>query len=208
MRLTVGLGKGGSGKSLSSLYLAAGLAQRGGRVLLVDADPANATVSDWMRHAEDWPRDQVKVEPWASRALGASIEAEAAHYDHVIVDTGPSHPEILTAALEATGELLVPIGPSAVELRQLGATLTIAAQVEATRPVSVRCLLTKLRTGTRSSTDARTYLERLDVPVLAAQVALREAYPASWGTWPHDLLDYGPVLDELLAELEPAVVPA
>jgi chromosome partitioning protein len=206
MLLTIGLGKGGSAKSLTALYLAIGLNRRDGRpVLLVDADPANATATDWADNSADWPT-AVRVEPWASPALekriGAAVEADPGL--SVVVDTGPAHPEILRAALKATGELLVPIGPSPVELRQIGVTISEAAAVDEIRPIRVRALLTKMRANTISSREAREYLEGLEVPVLAATVALREAYPASWGTVPADLGEYDDVLTELLADLEPA----
>jgi chromosome partitioning protein len=198
MRITIGLGKGGSAKSLTAIYLALGLAQRGGRVLLVDADGANATVRDWRENTEDWPA-AVVVQGFTSR-LAEQVRQVENDYDHVVIDTGPAHPELLRDALLVTGELLVPVGPSAVELRQLGETLKVAAAVDAFRPVNVRVLLTKMRAGTRSATQAREYLAGLELPVMDTTVSLREAYPASWGEAPAELLDYAAVLAELLGE--------
>lgn len=206
MQVTIGIGKGGSGKSLTAIYLALGLGRRGGRVLLVDADGANNTTQDWRNNTENWPANVVVVS-YTSR-LAEQVKQVAGDYDHVVIDTGPAHPELMRDALTVTGELLVPVGPSAVELRELGKTMQVAAQVDMFRPVNVRVLLTKMRAGTRSAKQAREYLESLDLPVLDTVIALREAYPASWGEAPDDLLDYGPALAELLGETPEQVPPA
>jgi chromosome partitioning protein len=197
MRLTVGNLKGGVAKSTTSIYLACGLA-RTGRVLLVDADGTNASALDWSSNSMEWP-DGIVVVPWPVEDLARKIRAVENDYDHVVVDTGPEQSGLLRQALTVTDELVVPVSPSPMELRKLGHTFQAAAEVDAVSAVTARVLLAKVRSGTRSSIEARQYLHHLGLPVMDAQVHLREAYSLAWGTAPADLVEYEDVLKELTA---------
>jgi chromosome partitioning protein len=204
MRLTVGNAKGGVAKSVTTLYLALGLARQGRRVLVIDADATNRSIHNWAAAAKEWPADVVVV-PWASPDLTRRINAITGdkpldwdtEYQDVLVDTGPERLDLLRAALLATDQLLIPVSPSPGELLQLGVTLRTAAEVDQVHPVAVRVLLTRVRSRTRSSAAAREYLAGLGVPPMAAQVALRESIPMSWGTADMPLGDYDAVLAEL-----------
>jgi chromosome partitioning protein len=190
-------------KTTSAVYLACGLTREGARVLLVDADPQAASALDWSSCAEDWPASVVVV-PWSDpRSLARQVEAVAGDYDAVVIDTGGESDALLAAALMVTDHLVVPVTPSAVELRRLPATFDVAARVDAVSPVLASVLLTKVRPGTRSGGrgdqlgEARTLLGELDLPVMDAEVRLREVYPAAFGSVPRDLGEYAGVLAEL-----------
>lgn len=195
MKVTVGNLKGGVAKSTTAIHLACGLA-RTGRVLLVDADGTNASALDWSSNALEWPASIVVV-PWAVEDLARKVRALAGDYDHVVIDTGPEQSGLLRQALMVTDDLVVPVSPSPMELRKLGHTFQAAAEVDAVSPVVARVLLAKVRTGTRSAVEAREYLHHLGLPVMDAQVHLREAYSLAWGTAPVDLVEYEDVLKEL-----------
>jgi chromosome partitioning protein len=197
MKLTVGNLKGGVAKSTTAIYLACGLAALGGRVLLVDADGTNASALDWSSNALEWPAGIVVV-PWPVEDLARKVRAVEADYDHIVIDTGPEQSGLLRQALMVTDELIVPVSPSPMELRKLGHTFQAAAEVDAISPVIARVLLAKVRGGTRSAVEARQYLAHLGLPVMTAQVHLREAYSLAWGTAPADPAEYGAVLAELL----------
>lgn len=196
MRITVGNLKGGVAKTTTSVHLAAGLA-RTGRTLLVDADPQAASALDWSTVAgEDFP---ATVIPWAGPDLARRIRDVSGDYAHIVVDTGGENDEILGQALMVTDELLVPVAPSLIELRRLPATFQLAAKVDAISPITARVLLCKVRTNTRSATEARELLESLDLPVMATQIGLREQYMTAFGTAPADLGEYADVLAELMS---------
>lgn len=196
MRITVGNLKGGVAKTTTSVHLAAGLA-RMGRTLLVDADPQAASALDWSTVAgETFP---ATVIPWAGPDLARRIRDVSGDFVHIVVDTGGESDEILGQALMVTDELLVPVAPSLIELRRLPATFQLAAKVDAISPITARVLLCKVRTGTRSATEARELLESLDLPVMAAYIGLREQYSAAFGTAPADLGEYADVLAELMS---------
>lgn len=196
MRLTVGNLKGGVGKTTTSVHLALGLA-RTGRTLLVDADPQSASALDWSTTAGDaWP---VTVIPWHGPDLARRVRDVARDYVHLVIDTGGESDAVLSQALLATDELVVPVAPSLMEMRRLPATIELAAKIDVLSPVVARILLVKVRAGTRSAVDARELMEEMGLPVMAAQVSLWEAYPSAFGSVPADLLEYDAVLSELLA---------
>lgn len=205
MRITVGNLKGGTAKSTTAVFLALGLA-RTGRVLLVDADGTNASALDWSSNTEDWPANIVVI-PWAVEDLARRVKDVAADYDHIVIDTGPEQEVIIRQAMTVTDELVVPVSPYPMELRKLGQTWQAAAEIDSFSPVTARVLLAKVRAGTRSSVEARQYLEEnLQLPVMGPDINLRESYALAWGTAPTDLDQYEQVLAELLEEDE--AVPA
>lgn len=212
MRITFGGLKGGISKSTSAVHIALGLAQRGERVLLVDADPQAATVLDWSTSAGDaWP-DAVVVVPWPVSDLAKKVSQVANDYDSVIIDTGGESDVLLSQALLVTDELVVPTGTNATEIRRLPATFQLAGNVALMKgdaPLTARVLLTKVRAGTRSSMEARQLLESNDIPVMEAEIPLLERYSQAFGTVPRQIGQYTAVLEELLAPDEDrAEVPA
>lgn len=195
VRITVGNLKGGVSKTTSAMHLACGLA-RTGRTLLVDADPQASSALDWSTVAgEALP---FTVIPWAGPDLARRVRDVADDYAHIVIDTGGESDTILSQALLVTDELIVPVAPSLIELRRLPATFELAAKVDVISPVIARVLLCKVRSGTRSALDAREMLESSGLPVMAAQIGLREMYSAAFGTGPADLGEYTAVLGELM----------
>jgi chromosome partitioning protein len=119
-------------------------------------------------------------------------------YEHLVIDTPPSHEAIVRQALLVSDLLLLPLAPSLIEVGRLGPTFAVAAEVETTHAITTRVLLTRVRRGTRSAREARALLEQNGVPTFATQIHLREAYATAYGLIPPDLGEY----EELLLELE------
>ena len=66
-------------------------------------------------------------------------------------------------------------------------TRRLAAEVDAISPTFAQVLVVKVRGGTRSSVEARSFLTDREVPVMAAEIHLLESYPLAYGTVPPDL---------------------
>lgn len=199
MRITIGNLKGGVSKSTSSVYVSLVLAAQGGRVLLADADATNRTCLKWSSMAPDWPA-AITVVSWEVPDLARRVQAIEADYDHIVIDTGPQKPLILRQALMVTTDLIVPVAPSPVELEQLADTFDLAAEVDAISPTFAQVMFSKVRRGTRSSVEARRYLNDRELPVMAAEIHLLESYPLAYGTVPSDLGEYEAVVKELDSE--------
>jgi chromosome partitioning protein len=196
VRITVGAIKGGVGKTTTAAYLALGLS-RSGRTLLIDADPEQTSALAWSEAAgEDWPTSCTVI-PWANRDLARRVADVAGDYDHLMIDTGPKNPLLLRQALTVTDELVIPVAPRPLDLRELGATIELASEVDTYSPLSLSVLLVQIRARTRAAVDARQVLDEMKLPVLAAEVRLREEISLSFGAVPADLGDYEAVLAEL-----------
>lgn len=194
MRITLGNLKGGVAKSTSAVFIAAGLV-RTGRVLLVDADATNQTALKWSSTAADWPAD-ITVVGWEVPDLARRVSAVERDYDHIVIDAGPQKPAVLRQALMATDDLLVTVAPSPLELEQLAPTFELAAEVDAISATYAYVLLCKVRTGTRSSVEARTYLTEHKLSVLQTEIHLWETYSLAYSSMPSHLGEYEQVLAE------------
>lgn len=198
MRITVANLKGGVGKTVTAVHLAAGLATQGRTPLLVDADPQGSAQSWADAVGEAFPCATV---PLPADDLDRQLRALEVGHTDVVIDTPPEVVEITRAAIRAADVVVMPLRPSTMDVDRLRPTIDLVAEVEREtgRPVTLAVLITQARAGTRMARELRPALEALGVPVLAGQVPLREAYAISHGAPPAPHVDYAPVLAELQA---------
>lgn len=194
MRLSVVNLKGGTGKTVTAVHLAAGLARQG-RTLLVDADPQGSALS-WSEEAADLPCSVVSL---PVRDLPRRLPSLLHGVDHAVIDTPPGDRVIVRGAVAASEIAIVPMPTSIMDLDRLWPTLDLIDEVEALTPVRVFVLLTRVRAATKSAHVTRDVLQELGIALLDSQIPLRETLNASFGTVPGDDGPYTAVLDELQA---------
>lgn len=198
MRLAILNLKGGTGKTTSSVFLAAALQRRGERTLLVDADPQGSALA-WSALVEDWPIATIGLpQPVLHRQVGQLGRG----YDHVVIDCPPASEAIVRSALLVADVVLLPMAPSMMDLERLKPTLTLLADVAPQNEPAFWALLTRVRRGTTMSSASREYLQHLDVPVLCAEIPLREVFARALGEVP----PAGTAYDEVLTELSRSVL--
>lgn len=198
MILTTGNKKGGTGKSTSAVYLASLMASRGDRTLIVDADPQGSILS-WSESAGE--AFGPAVVQWATRDLARRVREVQNDYRHIVIDTGRAPGEedpILRQALMISDHVLIPSAPTLMDVRELGRVLEMVEDVNLVHPVQAHVLLTKVRAGVKAGQEARDGLNESGIPLMDAQVGLREAYTKVWGTAIQDFGEYVAVLDEMV----------
>jgi chromosome partitioning protein len=113
--------KGGTGKSTAAGYACSTLAERGLRVLGVDADKRQATLMHWWK-AINPPWDCIEL---PRNDLDASLPGIVGdRYDAVVIDTPPTEygEQIALSAARAATHVLVPVSPSSADFAALALT--------------------------------------------------------------------------------------
>ncbi len=163
MIVTVTSHKGGVGKTVSAIHIAAYFTQRfgDGSTALIDTDP-NASALEWA----DRGRLPFPV---------VGPEASPGDEEHMILDSqGRLGGEDLEAAAEDSDLLVVPTTPEALSLNAL---MLLVEELEALGGrAEYRVLLTMVPWWNRSGANARKALEAEGVPLLAGEVRRREAF--------------------------------
>lgn len=182
--VTIAGRKGGVGKTTTAVHLAVGLS-RIGRTLLVDADPQGSALA-WSEQAGSLSPDGqgLVVIGLPTRDVHVRVADLVPDFAAVVIDTPPGSGDvpITRSGLLAADVVLVPLSPTLLDSDTLAATVALLAETEPVdreRPFAM--LLTKVRRGTRSVGSVRQALTRMGVPVLAAEVPLREALALAFG---------------------------
>ncbi len=157
--VTVANGKGGVGKSTTTVNLA-GILSEEMRVLVVDSDPQESATW-WMERSEEAGAAEV-VQETDSRMLGRVREVGG--YDVVLVDTRPAlRAGALGAVIGASDYVVLPSPPAPMDVVALIETVR-----QEVRPTGVRhrVLLTRVDARSRGEAEeAREALAGAGIPV-------------------------------------------
>ena len=125
--------KGGIGKSTIAGNLAAEFVYMGRSVVVIDADPQHSIV-EWAAQGDGLLAQCVlKVDVSQAGALKANVKAAAAEADMVIIDTPPGMPDIVYQAAMVADLVLLPCGPSQLDMFPLKAAIALALKARAAR---------------------------------------------------------------------------
>lgn len=212
--VTIGMLKGGAGKTTSAVFAATRYAEQGLAVTVLDGDQTSQSAHDWARLAaaagDPLPFEVVRF-PFVDDVAREIAERRASgKADVVIVDAGGGSALYLEEAASESDALLMPLAPSGADTRRIQATMVAAERGAARNPRGLVAFLCLVRADARTSQPRRwrKQLETDGHPLLDCSIGDRVLYSDAYGTWPESVGEYDAVLAEVEAELEPAVVPA
>ena len=154
--ITIANHKGGVGKTTTAMNVGAGLAEAGGRVLMIDLDSQRnltgiflpdydgRTVIDALRDGGELPTVQVR-ERLALIPSALTLTASAVtdvyslrrlvppEYEWVVIDCPPSLDSVTTLALFATDRVIIPLTAEVLPLKGLGTLVDYLTAVEEAR---------------------------------------------------------------------------
>jgi chromosome partitioning protein len=172
--------KGGIGKSTIAGNLAGEFAAMGRSVAVVDADPQHSLAAWAAQGAGVLSQCVVTVKNGSPDNLRESVKTAAKQADIVLIDTPPGMPETAYAAAMMSDLVLLPCGPSPLDLFALKEALSLALKARAVRRSKkprIRLVPSRV-TATNLGKNLSSSLESMGkkvFPGISQRVALAEA---------------------------------
>jgi chromosome partitioning protein len=173
--------KGGVGKSTIAGNLAAEFAAMGHSVIVLDADPQHSLAA-WAAQGQGMLSHCVeKVKAADTETLRARARSAEKDVDLVIIDTPPGMPEITYQAALVADLLLLPCGPSPLDLFSLKEALSLALKARAERRSKrprIRFVPSKVLLNTnlgRSLSSSLKEMGKKVLPPIGQRIAVAEA---------------------------------
>jgi chromosome partitioning protein len=170
--------KGGVGKTTLSISLAAALAGRKLRVLLVDADPQGSAL-DWVavRGEDDAPFAAVGI---PKPILHLELPKMARDFDAVVIDGPPRIYEVARSAIMASDAVLIPVLPSQFDVWAAEETVKLLEQCAVyKKDLKAAFVINRKIANTAIGRDVAKALKQYPQPVLQASVCQRVAFAES-----------------------------
>lgn len=160
--------KGGVGKTMLSLHIAAAAAMMGKRTVAVDTDP-QASLARWHSRSRMAERPCCEVYLVQPMALAREVTKLKKNHDVIVVDTAPSYSDALAERAQTADLIVVPVTPSVLETDALASTLGMV-------PKERTLIVLNRSDASRLTRSVRAYLEGLSarVAVVRDYVAFRE----------------------------------
>jgi chromosome partitioning protein len=176
MILTLTSRKGGCGKTVLAMVIAAALAEQGGDVALLDADP-NGSAYRWATDILRAPTIRAYAEADAER-LADLLPTLAERHAGVVVDTAGFGNQAATVAAAAADLVLVPVSPGEADVMEAQRTVTYVAGLARStrRAIPVRVVVNRVRRHTTLARHVAAEIERLELPRLNTTMSEAVAY--------------------------------
>lgn len=169
--------KGGVGKTTLSVNLAAALARKGFRILLIDADPQGSAL-DWAAAREGQSLFSVVGLPRAT--LHKEIATIGYGYDHIIIDGPPRVTDLARSAIMASDVVVIPVQPSPYDVWAAEEVVKLIDEARIYKEKLKSCFVVNRKiANTAIGRDVREALSAYPVHVFDASVTQRVVFSES-----------------------------